>query len=375
MRQYSWYLFKSVFGSFAVILLSLLGLVWIAQSLKIIDMIVNKGIGIGTFLKISLLLVPYFLYLITPIALLIAVIWTLHKLYLDRELVIIKNAGLSNFQIAKPILLLALIITIFNYMVSLSLLPYSYKKFRDLEFFIKNNYASLFLQEGAFNTQVKGLAVYVDSKEDFNTFKGIFVHDKRHPKKDVTLIAESGELMRTENGPKLLLKNGSSQEQRKDGSSISLLLFDNYDIELSLIGIDKDRKQAHPNEKSAFQLIQDHNAESYRRLYMKGQGHHRLVWPAYALLLAALSSSLMLSGEINRRYFRIKNVVISLLAGACIVGSLIFQSLSMRNIWWAAMMYGNALVFAVLSWKAFVYGYNYKWEKLFAVSHRLGSKK
>ena len=166
IKTYTKYIIQQVNSYFFAVLFVLIAMVWLTQSLRLIDLITSKGIDLFSFLKITTMLITPLSYIIIPIALLIAVISLISKFSHDRELVVLRNAGLSNYQIAKPIIIYAAIITIFNYAVSLYLMPKSYREFKDMQEMFKNKYLYLFLEEGVFNTQINNLTVYIDQKED-----------------------------------------------------------------------------------------------------------------------------------------------------------------------------------------------------------------
>ena len=64
--------------------------IWLSQSLKFVEMIVNRGLSVGTFIFMTGLLLPNFLLIILPIALFTVIVFTYSKLINDRELVIMR---------------------------------------------------------------------------------------------------------------------------------------------------------------------------------------------------------------------------------------------------------------------------------------------
>ena len=59
--------------------------IWLSQSLRFVDLIVNKGLPVVTFLYLALLLLPRFLTIVLPIALFCATLFTYNKLMNDSE--------------------------------------------------------------------------------------------------------------------------------------------------------------------------------------------------------------------------------------------------------------------------------------------------
>ncbi len=320
-------------------------MVWLTQSLRLIDLITNKGIDIFSFLKITAMLITPLSYIIIPIAMLISTIMLASKLSHDRELVVLRNAGLSNFQIAKPIIIYATLITILNYSISLYFLPKSYREYKDMQEVFKNKYLSLFLEEGVFNTQINNITVYIDEKLSDTEFKGIFIYDNRNSEKPSTIMADSGLIRRTTSGPEFVLNQGSQQEENKKTGNISLVFFDNYRFNLSLFTESSLIRSYDVNELFVHQLFKAENvSDSVKQEYLVN-ANQRVIWPIYTLVLAILALGMMLSGYYSRRNQLIKNVVTAGVCSLAIVLSLAFNNLALKNFAMTPLIYLNCLVF------------------------------
>src|SRR6202521_5390704 len=97
------YIFRTVFGAFLLILLSLTGIIWITHALREIDLITNQGQTILVFLGITGLLIPILAQVIAPIAFVIAVVYAIDKLNGDAELVVMNAAGMSPWRVVPAI--------------------------------------------------------------------------------------------------------------------------------------------------------------------------------------------------------------------------------------------------------------------------------
>src|ERR1700753_3747579 len=81
--------------------------VWLAQSLRLVDLIVNRGLSAEIFLYLAILILPKFLDTVLPTGAFIAVLFVFNRLITESELVVMRSAGLSPFALAKPVLELA----------------------------------------------------------------------------------------------------------------------------------------------------------------------------------------------------------------------------------------------------------------------------
>ncbi len=83
------YIFRTAFGAFALILISLTMLIWVTQALREIDLMTNQGQAILIFIGMTGLLIPVLVLIIAPIALMVAITYTLNKLNADSEMIVI----------------------------------------------------------------------------------------------------------------------------------------------------------------------------------------------------------------------------------------------------------------------------------------------
>ncbi|MGY8993440.1 MAG: LptF/LptG family permease, partial [Rhodospirillales bacterium] len=146
------YILRQLIIGMALVTAVLSCVVWLSQSLRFIDMIVNQSLNVGQFLYLTLLLLPNFLSIILPIALFTVVVFTYSKLIADRELIVMRSAGMSQLSLAKPVLILALPIVAFSYSLNAYFLPESYRLFRELQWDVRFSYSNVLLKEGTFNT-------------------------------------------------------------------------------------------------------------------------------------------------------------------------------------------------------------------------------
>jgi lipopolysaccharide export system permease protein len=96
------YIFRTTLASFAVVLVSLTGVIWITQALRGIDLMTSQGQTILTFLGVTSLVIPALVLIISPIALMIAISHTLNKLATDSEIIVMNAAGFSPFRLFRP---------------------------------------------------------------------------------------------------------------------------------------------------------------------------------------------------------------------------------------------------------------------------------
>jgi len=83
MGSISRYIFRTTFGAFLVVLISLTAVIWVTQALRDFDIMTSQGQTVLVFIGITGLIIPLLVLVIAPIALLIAVAHMLNKLCTD----------------------------------------------------------------------------------------------------------------------------------------------------------------------------------------------------------------------------------------------------------------------------------------------------
>src|SRR5215469_10674720 len=186
MMRLNRYILRQCFGIMIFATAALSAAIWLAQSLRLIDLIVNRGLSVDLFLYLVALILPRFLDIVLPVGVFIAVLFTYNRLTAESELVVMRSAGLSHFALAKPVLILAGIAFLILASLSAYFLPASNRAFKDMQFEIRNRFVSSLIQEGTFTTISDKITIYVRSRNDRGEVTGLLINDSRNPEKQVT---------------------------------------------------------------------------------------------------------------------------------------------------------------------------------------------
>ena len=301
MPRYQRYLLRQLLGPFVLVTLGLTAVVWLSQSLRIIDLIVNKGLSLSAFMLMSMLVLPTFLGAILPIAFFCSLLFVYNRLVIDSELVSLRAAGVSQWSLAKPALAMATLIAIASYAIIMYVMPVSHREFKERQFVLRGDHSALLLEEGTFNSLSDGVTVYIRGREG-GTLNGILVHDARDRERPVTMMAERGLLVRTSAGPRFILINGHRQRIDRDSSRLSLLNFERYTMDLGSFAETGGARSREPRERFIDELLDPHSdgAEHLRGKFLS-EAHNRIVTPLFAYVLAGIGLAALLSGGADRR--------------------------------------------------------------------------
>jgi lipopolysaccharide export system permease protein len=117
------YIFRTTLASFAVVLVSLTGVIWITQALRGIDLMTSQGQTILTFLGITSLVIPALVLIISPIALMISISHTLNKLATDSEIIVMNAAGFSPIRLFRPFIFATCVVALLVAFIAAYLAP------------------------------------------------------------------------------------------------------------------------------------------------------------------------------------------------------------------------------------------------------------
>jgi len=303
MNSYTRYVLRQLFAGMLLVSAGLTCIIWLSQSLRFVEMIVNRGLSAGTFVYMTMLLLPNFLTVILPIALFTVIVFTYSKMVTDRELVVMRAAGVGQFGLSKPALIITFLTLIFGYILNLYLLPESYRAFRLLQWEIRNTYSHVLLKEGSFNAISGDVTVYVRERAPDGQLLGILVHDERDETAPVTLMAERGALVDTGKGPRVVMYNGNRQTVGAN-AKLSILYFDRYVFEVPTSTESISERFREPRERSMSELIHLEDAEGVTERdwgKYKVELHKRFVSPLMGVGYAMVGLACLLYGPITRR--------------------------------------------------------------------------
>ncbi len=359
MNRITSYIFGQLLFTTVLVTLTVTCAVWLTQSLRFIELIVNHGLSIASYLYMTMLLLPSFLAVLLPIGFFAAMLFVYNRLTTDSELIVMRAVGLGPQQLARPALILAVLVVLIDYLFTLVFMPMSYRAFKDIETDSRGGYAGVVLKEGAFNTLNDGITVYVRSRGPQGELLGILIHDTREPNKLVTIMAERGVLAQTPEGPRIILVDGNRQTLERPTNKFSVLYFERYSADLGTIksgGQTEAERWPQPRERYINELLfpakTPMDQANYNQLVT--EGHMRLTSSLYGLALALIALAALLPGDYNRRGQGRRIVAAVVVMMVIESGSVFWNGFVARHIALIPMIWANVLVpMALAAWWLF----------------------
>ncbi len=346
MKKLNRYIIRQILVGFLLVTFSLMSIIWLTQSLRFVDLITNNGIPVSIFAKLTSLLMPRIFTILAPIAVFASVLFVYNRMLSDRELVVMKSAGISPMQCAVPAIIFGLLMSFFNLFVYNYGIPWSEKEFSELQWKVKNDVSHLMLREGEFTTLQNGLTVFITTHEKDGAVTGIMVNDERNPKSKVTISAEKGRVVYTNKGPKIIMVNGARQEIDNQTKQFTSVSFARYSVDFGMQENTR-KKEAGVREKSLEELLNARNNPSLdekeaNRYFV--EGNRRLLNPFFNLVFAVLGCTGLLCGNFNRRG-QTKIISISITAMIIILAlDLSLTNIAVNNISLLSMIYANLIL-------------------------------
>jgi lipopolysaccharide export system permease protein len=227
------YVAREVAAPFALGVLLLTFVLVSGRLLKLTEMVVNRGVTLSDVLKLIGFLMPAFLELTFPMAVLLGVLMGFGRMSGDRELTAARACGMSLYRLAVPVMVVAAMIYALSSWLAFSVRPWANAHLREQLFELTQTRSTAGLKEKVFNGNFPGLVVYVDQVSNADeTLHGVLISDARDPRQQNTIIARSG----------LLIPDSATK-------SITLRLFSG-----SIFGVDATNNTSHVTSFKTYDL-------------------------------------------------------------------------------------------------------------------------
>jgi lipopolysaccharide export system permease protein len=291
MNSIDKYIFRTTFGAFMLIAVSLTALIWVTQALREIDLMTNRGQAVLVFIEMTGLLIPSLVLLVAPIALMVAVTYTLNKLNADSEMVVMSAAGISPWRLFVPFVLAAVVVSLMVAVIGAYLGPKGIRELRAWGAHLRADLVSTIVKPGGFRQIERGLTFHIHDRRPNGQLVGILIDDRRDPKERATILAERGEITENERGAFLVLESGSVQRREEQKRDPTIVQFERYAFDLSHFSGGSERGIS-ARERYLWELAApDPNDPMFRAQpgEFTAEFHDRLAAPLYPLAFAVLA--------------------------------------------------------------------------------------
>jgi lipopolysaccharide export system permease protein len=308
---YRQYLLNKTLVSFFGIITVLVLLIWFSRAVPFVHYITENGVELSQFFYLFILILPWLLLLIIPVSLFSAILLTFNRLIATNEITILKNSGLTQFQICKPIIILAAISSLLCAIISFYLMPYANKQLRISKVNIQDNYTNLSFNPQTFET-LKALTIYAKSRDDQDQLNEILLHDMRSDTQSITITAKRGTIVIEDKSALLYMEEGTIQKYNDKTSKSEILYFDKYVFNLTENNKGNTPYYWKAKERYLGELMypEENVTEDDLKRYAS-EIHERFTYPLFSLVFSLIALSTILRGQF-RRGGNISNMIMSI---------------------------------------------------------------
>ncbi|HMJ09147.1 MAG TPA: LptF/LptG family permease, partial [Pyrinomonadaceae bacterium] len=191
--RYSWMISRYLIGAilpyfiFAWLLLSVI--LFVQQASRFSDIFFSVNIPTNLIWQLTIALVPSVISFTCPMAVLVGVIIGLSKMQGDSELTAIRAAGVGNLQIALPVFVLGVFLSVTAFVINIFGVPLAASIVRRVAVQTAIYKLESPIEPGVFNTEIAGYTIYVkDGDISAGTWKNIFIYNEDGNSDTVRLI-------------------------------------------------------------------------------------------------------------------------------------------------------------------------------------------
>ncbi|RPG86141.1 MAG: LptF/LptG family permease [Candidatus Puniceispirillum sp. TMED245] len=358
--QFDRYLFAQMLRVAFAVTVTLVGIMWLFQTIRILELVINRGAPLADFMVMSVTVIPLWLTVAMPIGTFIAIIWVFHRSLADRELLVAQASGRSAHQLARAPMALGLLVTSFLVFNSVILLPFSFSIYKQIQFKLRNAIPTVMLQDNVFIDVVDGMTMLIGKKYDDGLAEDVFIHDERDNGAIVTLTARVGQFVEKDGQPAVILQDGQRVELTDAGNAGATLLFDTHTVFIT----PRERRQAtrmpiEMNEDKIRNLLDPATSPSPGYVDQRvAEGHYRIVSPMLALALGLVASAGVLFGQIRQSTWSRRTIVTLAVGVACIAALVSSRSLATQISEFRILIYLSTIVpvaiaYGMIAWQAF----------------------
>jgi lipopolysaccharide export system permease protein len=327
MTKVQSYLFYEVLRAVAIIVGGLALLALLAQGLSRTDLILENRQSALTYFYIVMLGAPQIIALLTPLALFVAGVWSLNRIHKDSEIVVAQAAGMTRWQIASPIMRLAVLCAIAHLGVNLWVQPMAQRAMRETVAVARADLAAALIRPGQFTTNGDRLTFYAREQVS-GELRGVLISDMTDPEFPTDILARSAALVQVDNRPTLLLRDAISM-QLDENQQLSILEFAQYpfdlsdymkeDSDLALKASDKFLHELFFVDRTNYFELKDADT-------LLAEANTRLTSPLLNIVMALIAVIAVLGGDFSRKGYSKRIGVASAAAITVLIVQLAAQS-------------------------------------------------
>lgn len=315
---------KELLTLFCLIVVIMMFLLLLLQGKRMEDFFTGIEVTLPDIFILLLLLMPYLLTFIFPIATMLSVFLVFFRMYTDKELVALRACGISIIQLAPAVCIFGLLTSSISLWLFLYAVPQGTGNFQKALNSLASQRADIIIIPNVFYTRIPNTTLFVQHVDSDKTMHTIFLEQREVEGTTVNIVAERGKLTINPEEHNLLLTLDNGKLYRIEEDTYLTSRFIRYSITLPLQSIIRNISftSLKYDNLSLNELIrrakeykkQEAHLESANELQLiRVEIQRRFVFPIACCILALFTLPLATSSNASR------NVVLLVLLGAFII--------------------------------------------------------
>jgi lipopolysaccharide export system permease protein len=255
-----------------------------------------------------------------------------HRLNADSEIVAMRNAGISNMELAQPALIFGFAMTVVAYGLTLYAIPASMRDYHDFQHELAGNFAGVLIEAGVFTDLAPGVTFFAHRRDRSGGLSGIIVDDSRDQARRVIYTAVRGAVLDGAGGPRAVLQNGTYQETNGKTGEVSVLYFEQTEVGLgSFFGHSMGPRQRLTEELYVSELLSGAGqSDPLARLRLSAEVHRRLADPLYVIAMALIAAVSLVTSGLPRQGQNKQMILATAGASLLLVLSFVLRTMTQR---------------------------------------------
>lgn len=301
MLSFQRYIFAETARILLLIVATLSVLALLAQGLTYTEIIQENRQSIGVYIKIIALGAPKVLALLLPLALFVASLWSLNRFQRDAEIIVVQATGMTHWQVASPVLRLAVLVATTHLALNLWAQPAAQRELRESLIEARTDLATSLIRPGQFTTN--GALTFYARGRSGQDMVGIFISDARDPNKLVEYIARKGRILEIDGKPAFIMEYAQIHQKDEKGE-LSILDMERYNYDLAPFAreeTDTIYKAADRYLPELIWLDQTNYVDARSRDAFTAEIHYRLTAPLMNIAMVLLAIWAILGGDYEKQ--------------------------------------------------------------------------
>lgn len=237
MARFDRYLLSQLLVLFGFFSLILVLIYWINRAVRLFDQLIADGQNVWVFLELTSLSLPSIIRVVLPLSAFVSAVYVTNRMASESELTVVQATGYSPFRLARPVIYFGLIVAVLMSALVHVLVPWSTERLSLRQSEIAENLTSRLLTPGEFLSPSDGTTFYVRDVSAEGEMLDIFISDTTNPDVSVTYTAAKAYLIRSDNGPQLVMVDGLTQSLDLNTNRLLTTGFEDFAYDVSgLIG-------------------------------------------------------------------------------------------------------------------------------------------